>query len=77
MRFLKNTLNIQKLQFLSGSINSSIDGKINKISSSNPTLNLNILINKSKSQDFIALLPPRTIQIFEVNIKLLKIRLLC
>lgn len=70
--FSKNTLNIQKLQFLSGSINSTIDGKINKISSSNPTLNLNILINKSKSQDFIALLPPKNNPNFEVNIKALK-----
>lgn len=55
--FSKNHLSVKKFQIVSGSINLGIEGEINKISSKNPNLNLSIIINKSRSEDFIYLIP--------------------
>lgn len=55
--FSKNNLIIKKFQILSGSINLEVKGRVSKISSKNPNLDLAVQINKSKSQDFIYLIP--------------------
>lgn len=55
--FSKNNMTIKKFQILSGSINLEVKGRVSKISSKNPNLDLSVQINKSKSQDFIYLIP--------------------
>lgn len=52
----RNTLELKKFKIVSGRINTDITGKVNKMGSKNPILNLSIAINKSRVEDFIALL---------------------
>lgn len=52
----KNTLQLKKFKIVSGRINTDITGKVNKMGSKNPILNLSVSINKSRIEDFIALL---------------------
>lgn len=68
----KNILNIEKLRFLSGRINVDIAGKINKISSRNPDLNLVVNFNKSRIEDLIALIPEKNPPDVNTNITALK-----
>ena len=68
----KNLLAIKKLQITSGSINSTVSGKINKVSSKNPDLDLSILINKSRLEDFIAFLPDKNSEDLDLNVVALK-----
>lgn len=68
----KNLLVIKKLQIGSGRINSTISGKINKVSSKNPDLDLAILINKSRIEDIISLLPDTNSKDIDLNLVALK-----
>jgi len=68
----KNVLVIKKFQLRSGRINADVTGKINKVSSKNPILDLAISINKSRIEDFIALLPDSFNQDVGINILALK-----
>lgn len=68
----KNKLNIKKLQILSKNTNSNISGKISKISSKNPTLDLAIIIGKSRIEDFLALIPTTKIKNENINLYALK-----
>ncbi|MFA7659538.1 MAG: AsmA-like C-terminal region-containing protein [Candidatus Gastranaerophilaceae bacterium] len=68
----KNKLNIEKFKIMSKSINADITGKINKISSKNPVLDLSILINKSRIEDFIALIPAVNSSDVDMNLVALK-----
>lgn len=68
----KNTLDIKKLQILSGSIKFGLGGTVNKVSSNNPTLDLSVTINKSRVEDFIALLPAQNIKSVDLNLPALK-----
>lgn len=68
----KNLLRIKKFKILSGRINADITGKINKISSKNPILDLSININKSRIEDFISLLPGTNFKDIDVNLIALK-----
>lgn len=52
----RNTLELKKFKIVSGRINTDITGKVNKMGSKNPLLDLSIAINKSRVEDFIALL---------------------
>lgn len=52
----RDTLKIKKFKIVSGRINSDVVGKINKVGSKNPILDLSVSINKSRAEDFIALL---------------------
>lgn len=52
----QNTLELKKFKIISGRINTDITGKVNKMGSKNPILNLSVAINKSRIEDFIALL---------------------
>lgn len=70
--FSKNSFLIKRFKVLSGSIDFDISGKINKLSSKNPLLNLSVLVNKSKSEDFISLLPAINIKNIDINIPALK-----
>lgn len=53
---LRNTLELKKFKIISGRMNTDITGKVNKMGSKNPVLDLSIAINKSRVEDFIALL---------------------
>lgn len=55
--FANNSLNIEKLNILSKNINIDTKGKINKINSKNPTLDLVLGIKNSKFEDIISLIP--------------------
>ena len=68
----KNVLNIKKIKISSGRINAYITGEINKISSKNPDLDLAINVDKSRAEDFIALLPAKNYQNIDLNFVALK-----
>lgn len=68
----KNTLLIKKFQLSSGKMHLNIAGKINKISSRNPVLDLAVVINKSRLEDFISLLPAVNLKNVDLNIIALK-----
>lgn len=66
----KNVLSIKKFKISSGRINADIKGQINKISSKNPFLDLSIIVNKSRIEDFISLLPAQKLN----NINLIALK---
>lgn len=68
----KNVLSINKFRILSGKINANITGKVNKISSHTPFLDLVVIVNKSRIEDFIALLPAKNYKNINVNLVALK-----
>lgn len=70
--FSKNSLEIKNFEVHSGTINLDLSGKINKISSKTPILDLSVLINKSRIEDFIALLPNANSKNLDLNIVALK-----
>lgn len=53
----KNALRLKKFQMLSKNINVNISGKINKITSKNPLLDLVAEVKNSRSEDFVSILP--------------------
>lgn len=70
--FSKKHLVVQQFKALSGSINLDVKGGVSKLSSNNPKLNLSILINKSKTEDFVSLLPAVNIKNIDINIPAIK-----
>lgn len=70
--FSKNSLTIKKFQIISKNINLDIFGKVGKLSSQKPILDLSVLINKSRLEDFISLLPAQNSKNIDVNIVALK-----
>lgn len=67
----KNSLILNKFQINSKRINTKISGEIKKISSQKPVLNIKIKVEKSRIEDFIALLPT-DFNIKEINLFALK-----
>lgn len=55
--FSENLLDINKLEILSKNINIKLKGKISKISSKNPNLDLSVAVTKSKIEDFAEFFP--------------------
>lgn len=68
----KNTLKINKLTLKSGRINSQISGEIDKMTAKSPIYNLNLIINNSRLEDFIKLIPVNASGIDEINLVALK-----
>lgn len=68
----KNLLKVNKFKILSGTINANMMGKIHKIGSKNPSLDLIVDINKSRIEDFISLLPAVNVPNVDVNLVALK-----
>lgn len=68
----KNILKINKFAILSGKINTNISGNINNLNSKNPVLDLALIINKSRTEDFISLLPAINFKGIDVDILALK-----
>lgn len=68
----KNVLNIEKFKISSGRINAAITGEIDKIGSRNPDLNLAVKVDKSRTEDFIALLPAKDDKNININFIALK-----
>lgn len=69
---IKNGLNIRNMKILSKGINISLFGKIMKLDAKIPFVNINIAINKSRTENFIPLLPGEENLIEEVNFYALK-----
>lgn len=69
---LKNKVNIKQFQILSKNLNVNIAGKISKIDTNNPLLDLNLLINKSRTENFISMLPAKNIKNVSINLVALK-----
>lgn len=70
--FAKNSLNIKKLEILSKTINLDLSGRVSKAGSKNPVLDLAVLINKSRIEDFISLLPNQNLKNVDINLVALK-----
>ncbi|MDD3436822.1 MAG: AsmA-like C-terminal region-containing protein [Candidatus Gastranaerophilales bacterium] len=68
----KNVLNIEKFNLSSGHIHTNILGKIKKISSQTPVLDLSVIIDKSRMEDFISLLPSKNFKNIDIDIIALK-----
>ncbi len=68
----KNVLIIKTFKILSNNIDADINGKINKISSQNPVLDLSVVLNKSRTEDFISLLPAKNSEEIGMNFIALK-----
>lgn len=68
----KNVLKVNDLKFSSGRMNAEIKGKINRISSKNPVLDLSVVIDKSTTEDFISLLPAMNFKNIDIDIIKLK-----
>lgn len=68
----KNMLDIENFKINSGRINADITGKIEKIGSKNPDLDLALKVNKSRTEDFIALLPAKNSEKININLIALK-----
>ncbi len=70
--FSKNNIKVNQFKMVSGSINLDIKGKINKIISENPFLDLSVSIFNSRTEDYISLLPNINFKNVDVNILALK-----
>lgn len=68
----KNILKIKDFKMLSNRTNVNVKGKINNISSNNPNLDLSVLVNKSRIEDFISLIPLIENKNSEINFTALK-----
>lgn len=68
----KNKVNIKQLQVLSKNLNANITGRISKIDTENPALDLNLIINKSRTESFINILPAKNIKNVGINLVALK-----
>jgi len=68
----EDALVFKKFQILSKRINFNLLGKVSKITSKKPILDLSILVNKSRIEDFIALIPATTASKDGVNLVALK-----
>lgn len=68
----KNFLEIRKFKLSSGKINMGATGTISKLDSHSPKLDLAINIDKSRTEDFLALLPAKDIKNENINLVALK-----
>lgn len=68
----KNVLGINKFDISSGKLKASIVGKINKISSKNSILDLALIVDQSRIEDFISLIPAQNFKDLNVNLVALK-----
>lgn len=68
----KNFLEIRKFKLASGKINMGVGGTISKINSRNPDLDLAVNIDKSRTEDFLALLPAKDIHNDNINLIAIK-----
>jgi len=68
----ENALVFNKFQILSKRINFNLSGKVAKITSKTPVLDLSVFINKSRIEDLIALIPAATANKDGVNLVALK-----
>lgn len=69
---IRNGINIQSMKILSKGIDLNIKGKITKLDAKLPDIDLNIAINKSRTENFIPLMPGEKDLIEEVNFLALK-----
>ena len=69
---IKNGINIRNMKIFSKGIDLNIDGRVTKLDSKMPYLNMNVAINKSRTEDFIPLMPGEENLIEEVNFYALK-----
>lgn len=68
----KNKVNIKQFKILANNLNINITGKISKIDTNNPSQDLDILINKSRTESFISMLPGKNIKNVGINLVALK-----
>ena len=69
---IKNGINIRNMKIFSKGIDLNIDGRVTKLDSKMPYLNMNVAINKSRTENFIPLMPGEENLIEEVNFYALK-----
>lgn len=69
---IKNGINVRNLKILSKGIDINVKGKASKLDAKNPNVNINVAINKSRTESFIPLLPGYENLIEEVNFYALK-----
>ena len=69
---IKNGINIRNMKIFSKGIDLNIDGRVTKLDSKIPHLNMNVAINKSRTENFIPLMPGEENLIEEVNFYALK-----
>lgn len=69
---IKNGINIRNMKIFSKRIDLNVNGRVTKLDSKMPYLNMNVAINKSRTEDFIPLMPGEENLIEEVNFYALK-----
>ena len=69
---IKNGLNIRNMKILSKGIDLNVNGRVTKLDSKMPYLNMDVAINKSRTENFIPLMPGEENLIEEVNFYALK-----
>ena len=69
---LKNGLGIDNMKLVSEGISTFVSGKINRLDSKTPNLDLKIGINPSKAEKFLQLLPPEPHLSPDINLLVLK-----
>jgi hypothetical protein len=72
LQFTKRTLTIKSVSVSGKNIAAFISGKISDINSNNPKQNLNITVNKSRTETIISLLPGSETLSPDINLYLLK-----
>ena len=68
----RNLLNVREFKFLSDNIDVNIIGKINKVSSQKPILDLSVILNKARTEDFISIIPAGNYEDMGINLVALK-----
>ena len=68
----KNSLKIENTKVLSKGIDVLLNGEVTRINSSMPNVDMNIKINKSRTENFIPLMPGEEDLLYEVNFLALK-----
>ena len=69
---IKNGINIRNMKIFSKRIDLNLNGRVTKLDSKMPYLNMNVAINKSRTENFIPLMPGEENLIEEVNFYALK-----
>ena len=69
---IKNGINIRNMKIFSKGIDLNVNGRVTKLDSKMPYLNMNVAINKSRTENFIPLMPGEENLIEEVNFYALK-----
>lgn len=68
----RNTLDIKKLKLYAKRLNTDVTGKVTKMTTKNPRLNLLVMVNKSKFEDFVSLIPANKQTSKDINFIALK-----